>query len=198
MIAQELLGPAVLVLYVGLMVGFALLGRRWPAVFRPLHGLEALGAAIERAVEAGGRVHLSLGTGSVTGADSAPAFAGLAMLSRVAAATAMSDKPVVMSSWIGPGTHITAMGSDDPGKQELETALEELQSTNEELETTNEELQSTVEELETTNEELQSTNEEHETSKEEMQSLNEELITVNAEFQGKIDELSAARRSRAK
>jgi ornithine cyclodeaminase len=37
--------------------------------------------------------------------------------------TTMSDKPVVMSSWIGPGTHITAMGSDDPGKQELETAL---------------------------------------------------------------------------
>jgi ornithine cyclodeaminase/alanine dehydrogenase-like protein (mu-crystallin family) len=35
----------------------------------------------------------------------------------------MADKPVVMSSWIGPGTHITAMGSDDPGKQELETAL---------------------------------------------------------------------------
>jgi hypothetical protein len=97
-IAQELLGPAVLVLYVGLMVGFALLGRRWPAVFRPLHGLEALGAAIERAVEAGGRVHLSLGTGSVTGADSAPAFAGLAMLSRVAAATAMSDKPVVVTA----------------------------------------------------------------------------------------------------
>ena len=67
-------------------------------------------------------------------------------------------------------------------KQELETAYEELQSTNEELETTNEELQSTVEELETTNEELQSTNEEMETMNEELQSTNEELQTMNDEM----------------
>jgi hypothetical protein len=100
-IGQELLGPLVLVVYVGLLVGFALLGKRWPAVFRPLHGLEALGAAIERAVEAGERVHLSLGTGSVTGSDSAPALAGLAMLSRVAGATAMSDKPAVVTAGDG-------------------------------------------------------------------------------------------------
>ena len=65
---------------------------------------------------------------------------------------------------------------------ELETAYEELQSTNEELETTNEELQSTVEELETTNEELQSTNEELETMNEELQSTNEELQTINDEL----------------
>ncbi len=67
-------------------------------------------------------------------------------------------------------------------KQELETAYEELQSTNEELETTNEELQSTVEELQTTNEELQSTNEEMETMNEELQSTNEELQTMNDEM----------------
>ena len=66
--------------------------------------------------------------------------------------------------------------------QELETAYEELQSTNEELETTNEELQSTIEELETTNEELQSTNEELETMNEELQSTNEELQTINDEL----------------
>ena len=64
----------------------------------------------------------------------------------------------------------------------METASEELQSSNEELETTNEELQSTVEELETTNEELQSTNEELETMNEELQSTNEELETVNEEL----------------
>ena len=59
---------------------------------------------------------------------------------------------------------------------------EELQSTIEELETTNEELQSTNEELETTNEELQSTNEELETMNEELQSTNEELETMNDEL----------------
>lgn len=62
-------------------------------------------------------------------------------------------------------------------KQDLETAYEELQSTNLQLETTNDELQSTVEELETTNETLQSTNEELATMNEELQSTNEELQT---------------------
>ena len=46
----------------------------------------------------------------------------------------------------------------------------------------NEELQSTIEELETTNEELQSTNEELETMNEELQSTNEEIETVNEEL----------------
>jgi two-component system CheB/CheR fusion protein len=75
-------------------------------------------------------------------------------------------------------------------KQDLETAYEELQSTNEELETTNEELQSTVEELETTNEELQSTNEELETMNEELQSTNEELHTTNDELRQRGDDLN--------
>ncbi|HEY2702130.1 MAG TPA: CheR family methyltransferase [Candidatus Dormibacteraeota bacterium] len=74
-------------------------------------------------------------------------------------------------------------------KQELETAYEELQSSNEELETTNEELQSTVEELETTNEELQSANEELETMNEELQSTNNELQAINTELRERTDEL---------
>src|SRR5262249_40439670 len=76
--------------------------------------------------------------------------------------------------------------------RELETAYEELQSTNEELETTNEELQSTVEELETTSEELQSTNEELETMNEELQSTNEELETVNGELRRRTAELDSS------
>ncbi|WP_459957832.1 CheR family methyltransferase [Nocardia sp. IFM 10818] len=78
-------------------------------------------------------------------------------------------------------------------REELETAYEELQSTNEELETTNEELQSSIEELETTNEELQSTNEELETTNEELQSGNEELETMNEEMRLRTDELDEAR-----
>ncbi|HEX8391970.1 MAG TPA: CheR family methyltransferase, partial [Longimicrobium sp.] len=78
--------------------------------------------------------------------------------------------------------HTRLKAEVDLAGQALETAFEELQSTNEELETTNEELQSTVEELETTNEELQSTNEELETMNEELQSTNEELETTNDEL----------------
>src|SRR5947208_3215357 len=77
-------------------------------------------------------------------------------------------------------------------KEDLETAYEELQSTNEELETTNEELQSTVEELETTNEELQYSNEEMETMNEELQSTNEELQTINEELRQRTEEANRA------
>ena len=71
--------------------------------------------------------------------------------------------------------------------EELETAYEELQSTNEELETSNEELQSSYEELETGNEELQSANEELETTNEELRSSNEELETTYLELKSTSD-----------
>ena len=34
-----------------------------------------------------------------------------------------SRSPVVERAWIGPGTHINALGADGPGKQELEAAI---------------------------------------------------------------------------
>jgi two-component system, chemotaxis family, CheB/CheR fusion protein len=85
--------------------------------------------------------------------------------------------------------HVRLQQDAKQAREDLETAYEELQSTNEELETTNEELQSTNEELETTNEELQSTNEELETTNEELQSTNEELETMNEELRTRTAEL---------
>lgn len=38
-------------------------------------------------------------------------------------ATTPSKEPLIRSDWIAPGTHITAMGADTPGKQELDIAL---------------------------------------------------------------------------
>jgi alanine dehydrogenase len=37
--------------------------------------------------------------------------------------TTPSRRPVVLSDWVRPGTHINAVGADAPGKQELEPAL---------------------------------------------------------------------------
>src|SRR5262249_33544393 len=51
-------------------------------------------------------------------------------------------------------------------------------------------LQSANEEILSSNEELQSTNEELDTAKEELQSTNEELNTVNEELHGRNEELS--------
>jgi two-component system CheB/CheR fusion protein len=77
-------------------------------------------------------------------------------------------------------------GNQNESIFELEAELNEtrnnLQLAVEEMETTNEELQSTNEELLSANEELQSSNEE-------LQSLNEELHTLNTEHQLKIKEL---------
>jgi ectoine utilization protein EutC len=37
--------------------------------------------------------------------------------------TTMSSSPLVKAAWVGKGTHITAMGSDSPEKQELESKV---------------------------------------------------------------------------
>jgi ornithine cyclodeaminase len=37
--------------------------------------------------------------------------------------TTPSREPLIRDAWIRPGTHITAIGADAPGKQELDTAL---------------------------------------------------------------------------
>lgn len=34
-----------------------------------------------------------------------------------------TTRPLVRDAWVRPGTHITAVGADAPGKQELETNL---------------------------------------------------------------------------
>lgn len=43
--------------------------------------------------------------------------------SEIVVTTTMSSSPIVKAEWVGPGTHITAMGSDSPEKQELETSV---------------------------------------------------------------------------
>ncbi|MGB3399010.1 MAG: DUF6754 domain-containing protein [Candidatus Deferrimicrobiaceae bacterium] len=97
----DLLGLLVLLVFIILLFVFLAIGEKRRALFRPIEGYEALERAIERAVEAGERVHLSLGTGSLIGTDSAPALAGLAILEYIGHMTTMSDKPMVVSTGDG-------------------------------------------------------------------------------------------------
>jgi len=83
------------------LVALALAERRWPTTLRRVAAFEALNTAIEHAVEAGDRVHFSLGTGSLIGSDCAPALAGATALAKIAEATTMSDRPVVASAGDG-------------------------------------------------------------------------------------------------
>jgi two-component system CheB/CheR fusion protein len=75
-------------------------------------------------------------------------------------------------------------------EREITINKENLQSVIEENESTTEELKSAHEEILSSNEELQSTNEELQTAKEEMQSTNEELATVNDELNHRNGELT--------
>lgn len=97
----DLRGLVILGIFITSLLAYTVYRRRRTIAFRKMRGFEELGRAIERAVEAGERVHLSLGTGSVIGSDSGPALAGLAVLSRMATATSMSDKPSVITAGDG-------------------------------------------------------------------------------------------------
>ncbi len=43
--------------------------------------------------------------------------------SEVVVTATMSTEPIVRAEWVSGGTHITAMGSDEPGKHEVDTRL---------------------------------------------------------------------------
>jgi hypothetical protein len=97
----DLLGLFALALFIVLLILFLAIGDRWPVSFRKIRAYDALSNALERAVEAGDRVHLSLGTGSLIGTDSAAAFAGLIVLTEIAKVTSLSDRPVVVTTGDG-------------------------------------------------------------------------------------------------
>ena len=56
----------------------------------------------------------------VTPADSLEA---LVRSAQVVVTTTPSTRPLIRADWLHPGLHITAMGSDLPGKQELDTQI---------------------------------------------------------------------------
>jgi len=81
-----------------LLVAFTFLRRRTPAVLRHIAAFERLNHAIGLAVENGTRLHISLGRGNLFTARGASAFAGLAMLRRLAESTSVSDRPPIVTS----------------------------------------------------------------------------------------------------
>ncbi|HSQ50898.1 MAG TPA: DUF6754 domain-containing protein, partial [Nitrospiraceae bacterium] len=53
---------------------------------------------VGQAVETGGRLHLSLGTGSLGQASTAATLAGVVLLDQISAAAAVSDKPPIVTT----------------------------------------------------------------------------------------------------
>jgi hypothetical protein len=98
---SDTLAVGLLLGFAGLLVVLTLTERRWPVSLRTLPAFDRLRREIERSVEAGERVHVSLGTGSLIGSESSSALAGLSALAPATQVTLDSDLPVVVSSGDG-------------------------------------------------------------------------------------------------
>lgn len=91
------------------------------SIVRPFTEVRVWGRNTDRAVAAAARVAESHGAGAqISVSDSVEAAVRGADI--VVTATG-SSKALVLADWLSPGMHITALGSDGAGKQELEPAV---------------------------------------------------------------------------
>lgn len=100
--SPQSLGLAVLILFLLLMIAFSVASRRGPRPqLREIPAFARLGQAIGLAVEAGERLHVSLGSESLFGLRGASALVGFTILRRIAQAASASDRPPVATSGDG-------------------------------------------------------------------------------------------------
>ncbi len=99
---SSLFGFAFVILFIVLLLVFAIAGRNRPRRnLREIPAFLRLRRAVGLSVEAGTRLHVSLGRGGMTGEEGAPAFAGLTMLERITRAASISDRPPVSTAGDG-------------------------------------------------------------------------------------------------
>lgn len=99
---SSLVGLLFILVFFILILVFAIAGRKAPRrPLRPIAAFTRLGRAVGLAVEAGQRLHVSLGWGGVSGLRGMSALVGLSILQRVARAASISDRPPVASSGEG-------------------------------------------------------------------------------------------------
>lgn len=97
----QLGGLIVLAVFLGLVLVFTLLARRKgvrPRVLRRIDAYQSLPATVGTAVETGKRLHFSLGSGAIGGADTTAMVAGLVLLDQISDAAAMSDRPPLVTT----------------------------------------------------------------------------------------------------
>jgi hypothetical protein len=109
-LANNYLGVVFLLLCLGLIL-FYIFSDRAPAKIsmRAIQAFKHFRREVDLAVEAGKRLHISLGRGSINELQGGSAFIGLTVLDRCARAASNSDRPPVMTS--GDGV-ITILSQD--------------------------------------------------------------------------------------
>lgn len=95
---MSIIGLAVVLVAAGLLLGLIFLRRRATPVFREIPAFARLKHAIGLSVEAGTRLHVSLGRGGLQTPNAAPGLAGLAMLRHLTEQTSASDEPPIVTS----------------------------------------------------------------------------------------------------
>jgi hypothetical protein len=92
----------IILIFFGLMVMFAVSGRSRPGVkLRRISAFNKLRRVIGLAVEAGSRLHISIGRGGMIGTESASAFVGLSVLERLANSASTSENPPIATAGEG-------------------------------------------------------------------------------------------------
>jgi Domain of unknown function (DUF6754) len=98
--SAELIGLVLVLVAAGLLLGLTFIRRKSAPIFREIPAFTRLKRAIGVSVEAGTRLHISLGRGGLQTPDAAPGLAGLAMLRHLSEQTSASDKPPVVTSGV--------------------------------------------------------------------------------------------------
>jgi hypothetical protein len=99
LLSPGIVGLGMVVIFFVLIIVFTFAARRRPRNYlREIPAFEKLGRAVGLAVEAGQRLHLSLGRGGIDGVQGASALVGLSVLERIARAASVSDRPPVATS----------------------------------------------------------------------------------------------------
>ena len=109
-LSGDIIGLVFVLVFCVLIIIFAIIGRKRPKPYlRDIRGFARLGGAIGKAVEAGKRLHISLGWGKVAGLQGASGLVGLSVLERISRTASVSDRPPIATS--GNGT-LTIMSQD--------------------------------------------------------------------------------------
>lgn len=118
------LGLVFVLVFLGLIVLFVVYERSHQGrPLRPIPAFDRIRREIGLAVEAGKRLHITLGRGGITGQEAGSALIGLQVLERIARTASISDKPPVATS--GDGS--LAILSQDTSRAVLRTTSGESQ-----------------------------------------------------------------------
>jgi hypothetical protein len=94
----DITGLVVIILFAGLMIFFAIVQDPKKKNIRPISAYDKIIQEINKSVEGGSQLHISLGRGGLTGPESASALAGLGILKYVIEKSSMCDLPPVAST----------------------------------------------------------------------------------------------------